>query len=87
MKCDSGELSTMTKSSLRQLVKEEHQLQSALENVQKFVDNFDETRDQDVVEFRLVKLDEIFDRFCAVRVKIDVLLEETGEDYESAGDE
>ncbi|XP_062710660.1 uncharacterized protein LOC134288796 [Aedes albopictus] len=44
----------MTKSSLRQLVKEEHQLQSA---------------------------------FCAVRVKIDVLLDETGEDYESAGDE
>lgn len=76
----------MTKASLRQLVKEEHQLKAALDNVQDFVDGYDEDRDQSVVELRLVKLDSIFDRFCAVRVEIDVLLDETG-DYESADDE
>ncbi|XP_062557210.1 uncharacterized protein LOC134222074 [Armigeres subalbatus] len=77
----------MPKSNLRQLVKEENQLNAALANVKDFVDNFDAVRDSDMVELRLVKLDEIFDRFCIIRVNIDVLLDETSEEFESAADD
>ncbi|XP_062534862.1 uncharacterized protein LOC134204054 [Armigeres subalbatus] len=77
----------MPKSNLRQLEKEENQLNAALANVKDFVDNFDAVRDSDMVELRLVKLDEIFDRFCIIRVNIDVLLDETSEEFESAADD
>lgn len=79
----------MPSMELRQLVKQEKQLKVSLENVKDFVDNYLDDRDRNEVELRLMKLDEIFEKFCAIRVKIDVIIEdaETAEKFEDARDE
>ncbi|XP_055527698.1 uncharacterized protein LOC129720270 [Wyeomyia smithii] len=79
----------MPTRDLRQLIKQEKQLRSSLENVEEFLNNYDNDRDEGVVELRLTKLDEIFEKFCAVRVEIDVILDEVdaGDTYESAADD
>ncbi|XP_065079783.1 uncharacterized protein LOC135702685 [Ochlerotatus camptorhynchus] len=75
----------MPSSDLRQLVKQEKLLKASLENVQEFVDNYQEDRDKDEVELRLMKLDEIFDKFSTVRVEFDVILDEAEDTKTSKG--
>ncbi|XP_065091295.1 uncharacterized protein LOC135712267 [Ochlerotatus camptorhynchus] len=70
----------MPVSDLRALVKQERHAWITLENIEEFLSTYEEERDRGVVQFRMKKLDEVYDKYCEVRVKIEVLTDDLGVD-------
>ncbi|XP_055633811.1 uncharacterized protein LOC129774138 [Toxorhynchites rutilus septentrionalis] len=66
----------MPSTDLRQLAKQERQTRAYLKNVEEFLSNYQEERDRDSVEFRIKRLDEIFEKFCDVRLQIELLTDD-----------
>ncbi|XP_062537651.1 uncharacterized protein LOC134205970 [Armigeres subalbatus] len=62
----------MPVSDLRALVKQERHAWITMENIEEFLETYDEVRDKCVVQFRMQKLDEVYDKYCEVRVQIEV---------------
>ncbi|XP_062538360.1 uncharacterized protein LOC134206648 [Armigeres subalbatus] len=62
----------MPVSDLRALVKQERHAWITMENIEEFLEAYDEVRDKCVVQFRMQKLDEVYDKYCEVRVQIEV---------------
>ncbi|KAL1377439.1 hypothetical protein pipiens_016261 [Culex pipiens pipiens] len=68
--------------SLRELEKQQSHLRRTLEAIQQFVNAYDATRDADQIDVRLERLDETFNQFRSVRIKIELLTEEDDLDVE-----
>ncbi|XP_038106163.1 uncharacterized protein LOC119765952 [Culex quinquefasciatus] len=68
--------------SLRELEKQQSHLRRTLEAIQQFVNQYDATRDADQIDVRLERLDETFNEFRSVRIKIELLTEEDDFDVE-----
>ncbi|XP_038106487.1 uncharacterized protein LOC119766160 [Culex quinquefasciatus] len=68
--------------NLRELEKQQSHLRRTLEAIQQFVNAYDATRDADQIDVRLELLDETFNQFRFVRIKIELLTEEDDLDVE-----
>ncbi|XP_065076064.1 uncharacterized protein LOC135699702 [Ochlerotatus camptorhynchus] len=66
----------MPVSELRQLVKLERHAWISLKNIEEFLASYQEERDKSAVKLRLKKIDEVYNKYCEVRVKIEVLTDD-----------
>ncbi|XP_062556775.1 uncharacterized protein LOC134221602 [Armigeres subalbatus] len=66
----------MPVSDLRALVKQERHAWITLQNIEEFLAAYDEEHDRCAVQFRMKKLDEVYDKYCEVRVQIEVITDE-----------
>ncbi|XP_062703843.1 uncharacterized protein LOC134286271 [Aedes albopictus] len=66
----------MTVPELRQLVKQERLAWISLENIEEFLSLYQADRDRSAVNLRLKKLDEVYDKYCEVRVNIEVITDD-----------
>ncbi|XP_058839383.1 uncharacterized protein LOC131694882 [Topomyia yanbarensis] len=67
----------MSNDELRRLSKQERQLRNVMDVMKDFVRNYQEHLDKGSLAARIQKLDEIYDLFCEVRMRIDLILEDT----------
>ncbi|XP_062541003.1 uncharacterized protein LOC134209034 [Armigeres subalbatus] len=74
---------------LRQLVKQERHARISLDNIEEFLLSYQEDRDRGAVDLRVKKLDEIYEKYCEVRVSIEVLTDDldVGEGPSGDGEE
>ncbi|XP_058449170.1 uncharacterized protein LOC131429139 [Malaya genurostris] len=72
----------MPNDELRRLCKQERQLQNVIDVMKDFVRNYQEQRDNGSLQMRMNKLDEVYNLFCEVRMRIDLVMEDQdlGED-------
>ncbi|XP_055585100.1 uncharacterized protein LOC129737953 [Uranotaenia lowii] len=68
---------------LRHLSKKERIVENLLENLEEFISEYDDVRDKGSLQPRLIKLEEAYDTFCAVRIEMESILE----DLDLANDE
>ncbi|XP_062558087.1 uncharacterized protein LOC134222963 [Armigeres subalbatus] len=71
---------------LRQLVKQERHARISLDNIEEFLLSYQEDRDRGAVDLRVKKLDEIYEKYCEVRVSIEVLTDDLDVGEEPSGD-
>ncbi|XP_058828273.1 uncharacterized protein LOC131688138 [Topomyia yanbarensis] len=67
----------MSNDELRRLSKQERQVRNVMDVMKDFVRNYQEHLDKRSLAARIQKLDEIYDLFCEVRMRIDLILEDT----------
>lgn len=72
--------SKMPKDDLRYLVKHERTLRGSMDNIKSFITHYREDRDRSSVETRMNKLDEIFEKFLDVRMRIEVITDDQEDD-------
>ncbi|XP_058817915.1 uncharacterized protein LOC131681229 [Topomyia yanbarensis] len=71
----------MPRDDLRILLKQERTLRSSVDNLKLFITNYRENRDRGSLEMRIAKLDQIYDKFLDVRMRIEVLTDEEEDDF------
>ncbi|XP_062711815.1 uncharacterized protein LOC134289648 [Aedes albopictus] len=69
-------------SDLRNLVKRERQLFNSLEGTERFLENYDATKDQKQISIRIQVLDSVYSEFFEVRRKTELLLDTIAVDGE-----
>lgn len=74
----------MPTTQLRQLVKQERHARISLENIEEFLSTYQEERDKCTVQLRLKKLDDVYEKYCELRVNIEVLTDDLDIEPESA---
>ncbi|XP_055589230.1 uncharacterized protein LOC129741514 [Uranotaenia lowii] len=71
---------------LRRMSKQERILWSLLESFEDFLHDYDDVRDHGSLQPRLTKLDEAYEKFCDLRVRIEMILEDLEEESEDGDD-
>ncbi|XP_055603998.1 uncharacterized protein LOC129752238 [Uranotaenia lowii] len=71
-------------NDLRHLSKQERILWNLLESFEDFLQDYDDDRDQGSLQPRLAKLDEAYEKFCDLRVKIEMIVENLEENSEDS---
>lgn len=66
----------MPAADLRALVKQERHAWVTLDNIQEFLRTYDDQRDKNELQFRMQRLDEVYNKYCEVRVKIEVITDD-----------
>lgn len=69
-------------------MKQERRAWISLENIEEFLSTYQEDRDKSAVNLRMKKLNDVYDKYCELRVNIEVLTDDLdiGQDPENAAD-
>ncbi|XP_055590674.1 uncharacterized protein LOC129742757 [Uranotaenia lowii] len=71
---------------IRRLSKKEQILWNLLENLEDFLQDYEDDSDYGSLQPRLAKLDEAYERFCDLRVQIEVIMEDVNAEDDSVDD-